>query len=126
YMTYVLVGLAVAFFGYVFILGGLDSDEKKRVLVIAVLFVAAAVFWGAFEQAPTSLQLFAKDFTQRQIGTFEVPATWFQSVNSLFIIIFAPVFAALWTKLAARNVDISSPTKFALGLAFAGLGFLIM
>lgn len=126
YMTYVLVGLAVAFFGYVFAFGGLSSDEKKRVLVIAVLFVAAAIFWGAFEQAPTSLNLFAKDFTQRQLGSFEVPATWFQSVNSLFIIIFAPVFAALWTKLAARNIDISSPAKFALGLALAGLGFLIM
>jgi POT family proton-dependent oligopeptide transporter len=126
YMTYVLVGLAIAFFTYVFIFGKLNSDERKRVLVIAVLFVAAAIFWGAFEQAPTSLNLFAKDFTQRQIGSFEVPATWFQSVNSLFIIIFAPIFAAVWTWLAARNIDISSPAKFALGLAFAGIGFLIM
>ncbi|PYT00104.1 MAG: MFS transporter [Acidobacteria bacterium] len=126
YMTYVLVGLAVAFFAYVFVFGGLNSDERKRVLVIAVLFVAAAIFWAAFEQAPTSLNLFAKDFTQRQIGSFEVPATWFQSVNSLFIIILAPVFAGVWTWLAARNIDISSPTKFALGLACAGVGFLIM
>jgi len=126
YMTYLLVGLAVVFFAYIFAFGKLTADEKKRVLVIAVLFVAAAIFWGAFEQAPTSLNLFAKDFTQRQIGGFEVPATWFQSVNSLFIIIFAPVFAALWTKLAARNIDISSPAKFALGLALAGVGFLVM
>lgn len=126
YMTYVLVGLAVVFFTYIFVFGKLNSDEKKRVLVIAVLFVAAAIFWGAFEQAPTSLNLFAKDFTQRQIGGFEVPATWFQSVNSLFIIIFAPVFAGLWTWLAARKIDISSPAKFALGLALAGVGFVIM
>src|SRR5215213_4872819 len=80
-MTYVLVGLAVLFFGYVFIAGGLDADEKKRVLVIAVLFVFAAIFWSAFEQAPTSLNLFARDFTERRIGSFEVPATWFQSIN---------------------------------------------
>ncbi|MEO6655996.1 MAG: peptide MFS transporter [Pyrinomonadaceae bacterium] len=126
YMTYVLVGLAVLFFTYIFIFGKLNSDEKKRVLVIAVLFVAAAIFWAAFEQAPTSLNLFAKDFTQRQIGSFEVPATWFQSVNSLFIIIFAPVFAGLWTWFAARKVDISSPAKFALGLGLAAVGFLIM
>ena len=126
YMTYVLVGLAVAFFTYIFIFGKLNSDEKKRVLVIAVLFVAAAIFWAAFEQAPTSLNLFAKDFTQRQIGSFEVPATWFQSVNSLFIIIFAPVFAGLWTWFAARKIDISSPAKFALGLGLAAVGFLIM
>ena len=68
-MTYVLVGLAVLFFSYVFIAGGLNGDEKKRVLVIAVLFAFAAVFWSAFEQAPTSLNLFARDFTRRQIGT---------------------------------------------------------
>jgi POT family proton-dependent oligopeptide transporter len=126
YMTYILVGLAVAFFGYLFIAGGLNGDEKKRVLVIAVLFVAAAIFWSAFEQAPTSLNLFARDFTERNIGSFEVPATWFQSINSAFIIILAPVFAALWTYLGRRGSDISSPAKFALGLLFAGVGFLIM
>jgi len=125
-MTYFLVGIAVAYFAYLFIFGKLSSAEKKRVVVIAVLFVAAAIFWAAFEQAPTSLNLFAKDFTERTIGSFEVPATWFQSINSLFIIIFAPIFAAMWTKLAAKNIDISSPAKFALGLFFAGLGFLVM
>jgi POT family proton-dependent oligopeptide transporter len=126
YMTFVLVGLAVLFFGYVFIAGGLDRDEKKRVLVIAVLFVFAAIFWSAFEQAPTSLNLFAKDFTERTVGGFEVPATWFQSINSAFIILFAPVFAALWTGLGSKGRDLSSPAKFALGLFFAGLGFLLM
>jgi proton-dependent oligopeptide transporter, POT family len=126
YLAYVLSLIGLLFFVYVFAFGGLNSDEKKRVLVIAVLFVAAAVFWAAFEQAPTSLQLFAKDFTQRQFGGFEVPATWFQSINSLFIIIFAPIFAALWTFLGRRNINISSPVKFALGLALAGIGFLIM
>jgi POT family proton-dependent oligopeptide transporter len=126
YMTYVLVGIAVVYFVYLFSVGGLSSDEKKRVAVIFVLFIAAAIFWGAFEQAPTSLQLFAKDFTQRNIGGFEVPATWFQSVNSLFIIIFAPVFAAVWTGLSNKGINISSPVKFALGLAMAGIGFALM
>jgi POT family proton-dependent oligopeptide transporter len=126
YLAYVLAFLGFAFFAYVFMFGRLTTNEKKRVLVIAVLFVAASIFWGAFEQAPTSLQLFANDFTQRQYGSFEIPATWFQSVNSLFIIIFAPLFAALWTGLAARKMNISSPVKFALGLALAGVGFLIM
>ncbi|MBA2619633.1 MAG: peptide MFS transporter [Acidobacteria bacterium] len=126
YMTYVLVGLAVAFFSYLFAFGGLVGDERKRVLVIAVLFVFAAIFWSAFEQAPTSLNLFAKDFTNRTVGSFEVPATWFQSINSAFIILLAPLFAALWTRLGARGIDLSSPAKFALGLLFAGIGFLIM
>jgi POT family proton-dependent oligopeptide transporter len=126
YMAYVLVGLAIVYFAYLFIAGGLNSDEKKRVIVIGVLFVAAAIFWGAFEQAPTSLTLFAKDFTQRTILGFEVPATWLQAVNSAFIILLAPVFAFIWTGLSKKGIDISSPAKFALGLALAGVGFLIM
>jgi proton-dependent oligopeptide transporter, POT family len=125
-MTYVLVGTAVLYFTYIFVAGGLTSDEKKRVVVIFVLFLFAAIFWAAFEQAPTSLNLFANDFTDRQIGGFEVPATWFQSVNSAFIILFAPVFAALWLTLARRGGDLSSPAKFALGLFLAGIGFLLM
>jgi proton-dependent oligopeptide transporter, POT family len=126
YMAYVLVGLAVVYFAYLFIAGGLNSDETKRVIVIGVLFVAAAIFWGAFEQAPTSLSLFAKDFTERTIFGFEVPVTWLQAVNSLFIILLAPVFAFVWTWLSKKGMDLSSPGKFALGLALAGVGFLIM
>lgn len=126
YMAYVLVGLAIIYFVYLFAAGGLNGDEKKRVMVIGVLFVAAAVFWGAFEQAPTSLSLFAKDFTERTIFGFEVPATWLQAVNSLFIILLAPVFAFVWTGLSNRGVNLSSPAKFALGLFLAGIGFLIM
>jgi POT family proton-dependent oligopeptide transporter len=126
YLTYVLVSLAVLYFSYLFIAGGLDSNEKKRLLVIGVLFVFAAVFWSAFEQAPTSLNLFAKDFTNRQLGSFEVPAVWFQSVNSAFIIILAPVFAWIWTRLGKSGRDLSSPAKFSLGLLLAGVGFLIM
>ena len=125
-MTFVLVGLAVVFFAYVFIAGNIDGDEKKRVAVIMVLFLFAAIFWSAFEQAPTSLNLFARDFTDRNIGGWEMPATWFQSVNSFFIILFAPVFAALWVGLAKRGIDLSSPAKFALGLALAGVGFVLM
>ncbi len=125
-MTYVIVAAAVGYFAFIFLFGGLDTDEKKRVLVIAVLFLAAAVFWSAFEQAPTSLNLFAADFTDRMVGNFEIPATWFQPVNSAFIILLAPVFAALWVGLAKRGIDLSSPTKFAAGLAFAGVGFALM
>ena len=125
-MTYVLVGTAVLYFTYIFVAGGLTSDEKKRVVVIFVLFLFAAIFWAAFEQAPTSLNLFAADFTDRQLGSFEIPATWFQSVNSAFIILLAPAFAALWVTLARRGGDLSSPAKFSLGLFLAGVGFLLM
>jgi POT family proton-dependent oligopeptide transporter len=125
-MAYVLVALALAFFAFVFAFGGLNGTEKRRVAVIVVLFLFATIFWSAFEQAPTSLNLFAKDFTERHIGSWEVPATWFQSINSAFIIILAPVFAWLWVAMGRRGRDLSSPAKFSLGLFLAGLGFLLM
>ena len=109
-----------------FFTGGITTDEKKRVAVIVVLFVFAMIFWSAFEQAPTSLNLFAADFTDRRIGSFEVPATWFQSINSFFVITLAPVFAAIWLALGRRGRDLSSPGKFAFGLAFAAVGFFLM
>ncbi len=126
YMLYALVSVAVVFFIYMFVAGKLNADEKKRVVVIGVLFIFASIFWAAFEQAPTSLNLFAKDFTERHIGSFEVPALWFQSINSFLIIVFAPVFAGIWTWFGTRNISISAPAKFALGLFLAGVGFFIM
>ncbi|MBA3340252.1 MAG: peptide MFS transporter [Gemmatimonadaceae bacterium] len=126
YMTYAMIAMAVGFFAFVFVFGHLSGDEKKRVGVIVVLFAFAAIFWSAFEQAPTALNLFARDFTDRTVGGFEIPATWFQSVNPLMIIIFAPMFAGLWVGLAKRGGDFSSPAKFSLGLFLAGIGFLIM
>jgi POT family proton-dependent oligopeptide transporter len=126
YMTYAMVTMAAAFFAFVFIAGRLSSAEKRRVGVIVVLFAFAAIFWSAFEQAPTSLNLFARDFTDRTVGGFQIPATWFQSVNPLMIIIFAPVLAWLWVSMARRGTDLSSPAKFSLGLFLAGIGFLIM
>jgi POT family proton-dependent oligopeptide transporter len=125
-MTYVLVGVAVIYFSIIFLAGGLNRDEKKRVVVIAILFLFAAIFWSAFEQAPTSLNLFAKDFTNRVVLGWEIPAIWFQNVNSIFIVLLAPVFAALWVWLDRRRRNFSSPTKFALGLLFAAVGFVVM
>ena len=125
-MTYVLVGMAVLYFAYVFGFGGLTREEKKRVLVIAILFFFAAIFWAGFEQAPTSLNLFARDFTQRVYFGWTIPAIWFQVINSVFIVLLAPVFAALWIKLGKRGSNPSSPWKFSLGLLFAGLGFAVM
>ena len=226
YMTYVLVGVAVLYFLALFVFGGLTGAEKKRIGVIFILFVFAAIFWAAFEQAPTSLNLFARDFTQRrllrtsapstksvqnalnegleqlkptgsikvrgiqqvsndvqradidfnnfqmnqgqgdaqtktpaytgagagtiqhgadgtwtltslqwgsnsftaniEVGGWAIPAIWFQSVNSAFIILLAPVFASLWVAMAKRGMELSSPAKFAVGLLLAGIGFALM
>jgi POT family proton-dependent oligopeptide transporter len=125
-MTYVLVGMAALYFAYVFIFGGLTSEEKKRIVVIALLFLFAAIFWAGFEQAPTSLNLFARDFTNRVILGYEIPAIWFQVANSLFVVLLAPFFASLWLSLGRRNANPSSPFKFSLGLLFGGLGFAVM
>ena len=99
-------------------------EERKRAGAIFVLFVAAAIFWASFEQAGSSLNLFGERNTNRHVFGYEFPAAWFQSVQPLLVIIFAPVFAWLW--LALRRREPSSPAKFTLGLFFGGLAFAIM
>lgn len=131
YYAFVLAGIGFVYFAYLLLFGGLTGDEKKRVLVIAVLFIFAAIFWSAFEQTPTALNLFANDFTDRTLGGAlsaenSIPATWFQSVNSFWIILLAPVIAAFWTGLGNRNIDLSSPVKFAIGLGLTTLAFVVM
>src|SRR5204863_2852422 len=124
-MTYVIVGSALLYFIYLFVAGGLTSEEKKRVVVIILLFVFAAIFWSAFEQAPTSLNLFARDFTNRVVFGWEMPTLWLQAANSVFVIALAPVFAAIWVALGNRGKAPSSIGKFAWGLFFVGVGFLV-
>ncbi|MEM1202429.1 MAG: peptide MFS transporter [Acidobacteriota bacterium] len=123
-MGVVIVGLAVVYFGYILAAGGLTSREKKRVVVIFLLFVGAALFWSGFEQAGSSMNLFAERYTDRFIGGWEAPASWLQSVNPLFIILFAPIFGWLWVALGSREPSI--PVKFGLGLVLLGGGFLVM
>jgi POT family proton-dependent oligopeptide transporter len=96
--------------------------EKQRTLAIIALFVFATLFWAGFEQAGSSLNLFADQFTRNRLLGFDFPSSWFQSVQPLFIILLAPVFAWLWITLGPREP--SSPAKFAYGLLFVGLGFL--
>jgi len=126
--TTVIVAIAVLYFASLLGFGRLDAIERKRVGVIAVLFLASAMFWSGFEQAGSSLNLFAERYTERVLGwlDFEIPAGWFQSLNAFFIITLAPAAAALWVALARRNLDPSLPVKFALGLILLGLGFLAM
>jgi proton-dependent oligopeptide transporter, POT family len=125
-MRNVILAMTVIYFAYLFFAAGLTSDEKKRIAVIGVLFVFATVFWSAFEQAPTSLNLFARDFTDRMLFGWEVPTLWLQAANSVFVIVLAPVFGMIWIALGNRNKNPSSPAKFAFGLFFTGLAFLVM
>ena len=126
YGIFVIVGMAALYFAYLLFFAGLDGVERKRILALIALFLACALFWSGFEQAGSSLNLFADRYTDRIVGAFTVPAGWFQSLNAIFIVIFAPVFSAMWVNLARRNLDPSTPVKFALGLIGMALGFLAM
>ncbi|NLR92530.1 peptide MFS transporter [Flammeovirga agarivorans] len=102
------------------------STEWSRVGVILALAVFNIVFWSGFEQAGTSFNTFANEYTNRDVFGFEVPASWFQSINAVFIIILAPVFTIMWTRLSDANLNPRTPVKFALSLVFLGVGFGIM
>jgi POT family proton-dependent oligopeptide transporter len=102
----------------------LKPEEKKPVAAIVMLFFFSVVFWAVFEQAGSSFSLFARDFTNRQVFGNEFPASWYQSVNSMFLIVLAPVFAWLWVKLGDRQP--SSPAKFSYALLFVGIGVLLL
>ncbi|MCB0632534.1 MAG: peptide MFS transporter [Lewinella sp.] len=187
-MGYIIIAIVALYFAYILIAGGLNKAEKLKVVVIIFLFIGAALFWSGFEQAGSSLNLFAERHTDRMfqanglsgivaivvglavllglgglwvkeilnrddlidalkiitaivvaglaafawwlvdsIGKgWEMPASWLQSVNPMFIILLAPVFGALWVKLAQRNMNPSAPLKFGFGLICLGLGFLVM
>jgi POT family proton-dependent oligopeptide transporter len=122
----VIVGVAVLYFTAVFLFFHLDTTEKKRVAVIVVLFLSSAMFWSGFEQAGSSLNLFAERFTQRIFSGRTIPAGCFQSLGPVFIISLAPAVAAVWIRLARRNLNPSLPAKFSLGLLLLGAGFLVM
>ena len=121
---YSLVAITVVFFSMLFIDRSWTRDERGRLFVIFVFFACATLFWGVFEQAGSTLNLFADRSTRNQLLGFGFPSSWFQSLNALFIIVFAPVLAWLWVRLARRQP--SSPAKFAFGLIGVGVGFMIL
>ena len=126
WLGYGILLLSGAYFLYLFVGAGLTAVEKKRVAVIVWLYLLAAVFWSGFEQAGSSMNLFARDLTDRNIAGWEMPASWLQNVNPILIVIFAPIFGGLWTWLATRNANPSTPLKFALGLFGLAAGFFVL
>jgi POT family proton-dependent oligopeptide transporter len=124
--TVAIVAFGAVFLAYLLRFGGLDAAERGRVLAIFILSLAASLFWAGFEQAGSTLNLFAERYTDRMLGSFEIPTGWFQSLNSAFIILLAPVFAALWIHLARRQKEPGTPIKFAFGLFVLAAGFAVM
>ena len=132
-LGWVLIALAAAVFSWMILGKGWSAVERKRAAAIAVLFVASAIFWAVYEQAGSSLNLFAERSTNRHLFAllglhhgedFLYPASWFQFVQPAFVLLLAPVFAWLWIRLGSREP--SYPSKFTLGLMFVGFSFLVM
>jgi len=104
----------------------LTATEWKRVIAICVLTMFSIFFWMGFEQAGGSMSLFADKQTARTIAGFEVPSSWFQSINPFGILVMAPIFASIWTWLNRQPFALPDPAKQALGLMVLGLGFIVM
>jgi proton-dependent oligopeptide transporter, POT family len=121
--SYVLLAITVVFFAVLF-MGDWTPAERRRLYLIVVFFIAAALFWSVFEQAGSTLNLFADRSTENSMFGFTFPSSWWQSVNAFMIFVFAPVFAWLWVKMGTGQP--ASPTKFSFGLIGVGLGFLIL
>ena len=139
--TVLLLVIVGGLFGWLYSRDYWTDLERKRLYLIGLLFIGAAVFWAAFEQAGSSLNLFAERSTDRALpdwlgwipgletlgeGVRGIPTAWFQSANAFFIFTIAPAVAALWVWLGRRGQDPSSPTKFGIGLTLLGAGFLVM
>jgi POT family proton-dependent oligopeptide transporter len=120
----VLIIVSAGIFAWLLLGPGWSVTERKRSGAILVLFLASAVFWAAYEQAGSSLSLFAERSTNRVVFGFDFPASWFQFVPALFVMILAPLFAWLWIALGKREP--SSPAKFVWALLFGGIAFAIL
>jgi proton-dependent oligopeptide transporter, POT family len=119
-----LLAVTLGFFGWLFLVAEWSAEERKRLVLIGILFVASTIFWMAYEQAGSTLNLFAERSVDTHAFGQPFPASWFQALTPFFIITLAPAFAALWVRLGRR--DPSSPVKFAVALALLGLGFSVM
>ena len=125
-LTLVILLIAIMYFLYLFFFGNLSEEEGKKIALIVVLFFGAAFFWSGFDQAGSSFNIFAKEYTDRIILGWEYPASWLQVLNPVLVVILSPFMAYMWLFLGKRMLDPSLPFKFGLGLIFMAIGFLFI
>lgn len=121
-----LTVVGFSYFAYLFLFAGLDTGEKKNLFLLLILFIAAAAFWSGFDQSAGSLSIFARDYTDLSVDGYIIPIGWLQFANPFFVVVFAPIFAGIWTYLGRINLNPSYPLKFAIGLGFMALSFIVM
>jgi POT family proton-dependent oligopeptide transporter len=121
-----IFSLTVAAPGYIISDRSLSAVEKARIWVIYVIAFFVIFFWAAFEQAGASLTYFAQEQTQRELFGRTIPASYFQSINAVAIVLLAPLFVTLWTMLGKRNIEPSSPYKQAIGLGLLAVGYWVI
>ncbi len=125
--TPVVIVIALAAIAYaVWLVSSQQRQDRGPVATIFIYMLFNALFWLSFEQAGSSLNIFTQELTDRTIGGWEVPTPYFQSINPLLIIIFAPIFGVVWASLARRNKYVAQPFKIGAGLIFVGLGYVVM
>jgi POT family proton-dependent oligopeptide transporter len=126
FVSTLIFATSIAASGFIITDPTLSKQERDRILVIYIIAFFVIFFWSAFEQAGASLTLFADQQTDRNLFGWEMPASYFQSINPLAIIVFAPLFAFLWTALGKRNREPASPVKQSIGLFLLAIGYLII
>lgn len=126
YITFTICIVVLLYFIYLLLFSSLNQHEKVKIILCVLLFIAAALFWSAYEQTYTVFNLFALEYTDRSFFNFTIPTVWFQSINPLFVIAFAPIMAWLWIFLSKRQFDLSHLSKFIFALILAAIGFVVL
>ena len=124
--TVFFIFVFIAYFSWIYFLGKLSGIEKKGMLALLLVCVASTCFWSGFEQAGSSLNIFGRDFVDRNMGGWEMPTTWLQSLNSTFILILTPFFVYFWLWLGRKLSTPAYGIKMGVGLIIMGLGFVVM
>ena len=126
YISAAIYAISIALPVFIITDRGLSNVEKQRIGVIYIIAVFVIFFWSAFEQAGSSLTIFADQQCDRMIGNWEMPTTWFQSINPIVVVAFAPIMATLWETLAKHKLEPASPVKQAIGLLLLAIGYAII